>query len=82
MARDLVSEPTSSELFAYFEEMSLSAPLEAHWHLAFVGVDPFRIGEGIGSALLAHTLDRIDGEEGQRTVPAAEIGRRRLSTPR
>lgn len=62
MARDLVSEPTSSELFAYFEEMSLSAPLEPHWHLAFVGVDPFRVGEGIGSALLAHTLDRIDGE--------------------
>jgi ribosomal protein S18 acetylase RimI-like enzyme len=32
------------------------------WHLAFIGVDPFWHGQGIGAALLSHMLERIDDE--------------------
>lgn len=62
LARDTVSEPTRSELLSIFEQMSGSVPPEPHWHLAFIGVDPFWIGQGIGAALLGHALDRIDQE--------------------
>jgi ribosomal protein S18 acetylase RimI-like enzyme len=62
LAHDRVPEPTRSVLLQIFEQMGASVPPEPHWHLAFVGVDPFWIGNGIGAALLEHTLDRIDEE--------------------
>ena len=58
---DRVPEPTRSVLLAIFEQMGASVPPEPHWHLAFVGVDPFWIGNGIGAALLEYTLDRSTG---------------------
>lgn len=33
---------------------------QPHWYLAFVGVAPHKQGHGIGSAVLAHMLDRCD----------------------
>ncbi len=65
VARDAVSEPTRSVLLSIFEQMSGSVPAEPHWHLAFVGVDPFWSGSGIGAALLGDALDRIDEEGSQ-----------------
>ena len=65
LARDTVSEPARSELRSIFEQMSESAPQGPHWHLAFIGVDPFWHGKGIGSALLSHALERIDEEGSQ-----------------
>lgn len=35
-------------------------PLESHWYLAVIGIDPFRQHQGIGSALLAPVLERCD----------------------
>lgn len=32
----------------------------AHWYLGFIGTDPGHQGQGLGTALLAHTLDRCD----------------------
>src|SRR5829696_4670458 len=60
LARDRVSEPIRSELRSIFEQMSQSVPPAPHWHLAFIGVDPFWHGQGIGAALLTHALDTID----------------------
>jgi ribosomal protein S18 acetylase RimI-like enzyme len=37
-------------------------PDERHWYLATLGTDPSRQGQGIGSALLATMLARIDEE--------------------
>jgi GNAT superfamily N-acetyltransferase len=35
-------------------------PVDPHWYLAFMGVDPSAQGQGIGSALLAAVLTRAD----------------------
>ncbi|MFN2545554.1 MAG: GNAT family N-acetyltransferase [Actinomycetota bacterium] len=37
-------------------------PLETHWYLPFLGTLPDRQGRGLGSALLAHMGERLDGE--------------------
>ena len=37
-------------------------PLEPHWHLPLIGVDPAHQGKGIGSALLSHILDVCDAQ--------------------
>ncbi|MFL5778307.1 MAG: GNAT family N-acetyltransferase [Chloroflexota bacterium] len=62
LARDRVGEPIRSALRSIFEEMSESVPAAPHWHLAFIGVDPFWHGQGIGAALLGYALDRVDDE--------------------
>jgi GNAT superfamily N-acetyltransferase len=60
VALGAISEPKRSQLLSIFDEMSASTPQEPHWHLAFIGVDPYWHGQGIGSALLQHALSLID----------------------
>jgi ribosomal protein S18 acetylase RimI-like enzyme len=36
------------------------APDEPHWHLEFLGVDPDRQGQGVGSQVLSFGLRRAD----------------------
>jgi len=43
-------------------QMDQHHPTEAHWYLEVIGTDPSRRGRGIGSALMAPMLERIDGE--------------------
>jgi ribosomal protein S18 acetylase RimI-like enzyme len=62
LARETVSASIRQDLFAIFEQMAESVPSEPHWHLAFIGVDPFCHGHGLGAALLTHALERIDAE--------------------
>jgi GNAT superfamily N-acetyltransferase len=45
-----------------FEMLGRHHPQEPHWYLAFMGVDPARQNQGIGSALLAAVLARADAE--------------------
>jgi len=47
--------------FNRMEQFHQSMPPE-HWHLAVLGTDPSRQGEGVGSALLQPVLDRCDAE--------------------
>lgn len=51
---------SSQQLFAGFRELERLHPAEAHWHLAFAGVDPLRQGEGIGASLLQPVIARAD----------------------
>lgn len=42
----------------FWDWLESSVPTEPHWMLDMVGVDPARQGEGIGSALVRHGVDR------------------------
>jgi GNAT superfamily N-acetyltransferase len=45
------------ELDELFEE---NHPVDPHWHGAFFAVTPARQGQGLGTALIGHTLARLD----------------------
>jgi ribosomal protein S18 acetylase RimI-like enzyme len=62
MVEHSIRPDIQESLGAYFEQMDESLPREPHWHLAFIGVDPALMGQGIGGALLEHALARIDRE--------------------
>jgi ribosomal protein S18 acetylase RimI-like enzyme len=50
------------EIFAFIKQMDSSHPSEPHWYLPMIGVDPAKQGQGYGSALLKHALERCDAE--------------------
>jgi GNAT superfamily N-acetyltransferase len=49
-------------VFTILEHMSGYHPTEPHWYLPLIGVEPAMQGHGLGSALLAHVLERVDRE--------------------
>jgi ribosomal protein S18 acetylase RimI-like enzyme len=57
-----IPEENQQEIFAFMEQMDRSHPSEPHWYLPMIGVDPGKQGNGYGSALLKHALERCDGE--------------------
>ena len=57
-----IPEKNQQEIFAFMEQMDRSHPSEPHWYLPMIGVDPAQQGNGYGSALLKHALERCDGE--------------------
>ncbi|MEM8952642.1 MAG: GNAT family N-acetyltransferase [Verrucomicrobiota bacterium] len=48
------------EAFALFEQMDDFHPKEEHWYLPLIAVEPAQQNQGLGSALLKHTLTRCD----------------------
>jgi ribosomal protein S18 acetylase RimI-like enzyme len=54
-----VTGPQRHEAAETFAQMRAYYPDEPHWHLALLGVDPLRQGEGLGSALLDYSLTRM-----------------------
>lgn len=46
-------------------------PKAPHWYLFFLAVDPARQGQGLGSALLKHTLRPIDAAGGDAYLEAS-----------
>lgn len=46
-----------------FDEIERYIPQEPFWYLALLGVDPAHQGEGVGSALLTHTLRQCDEKQ-------------------
>jgi GNAT superfamily N-acetyltransferase len=48
------------DLMGVFEQMAHYHPHEPHWYLPLIGVDPARQGQGQGSALMHHALERCD----------------------
>jgi ribosomal protein S18 acetylase RimI-like enzyme len=61
-----VAEQQRTDVFAMFDQMDAHHPVEPHWYLPLIGVDPACQGRGLGSLLLEHTLTRCDRDR----VPA------------
>lgn len=58
-----VLDPAFLEAAApFFEQMEEHHPKTPHWYLPMIGVDPAYQGEGVGSALLAKALERVDAD--------------------
>lgn len=56
-------EPARQEaVLSLLQQMSSFHPLDAHWYLPLIGVDPAKQGRGHGAALLRHALERVDRE--------------------
>lgn len=60
--RETLEEPIRSETFSILDQMDAFHTKEPHWYLSIIGVDPARQREGIGSALLRHSLEPCDRE--------------------
>ena len=59
---ETTSEANRDDILAAFEQMDRYHPKDPHWYLAMIGVDPARQGQGVGSALLRHSLAQVDGQ--------------------
>jgi ribosomal protein S18 acetylase RimI-like enzyme len=57
-----IPEEKQQDIFAFMERMDTSHPSEPHWYLPMIGVDPAKQGNGYGSTLLKHALERCDSE--------------------
>ena len=57
-----LTEATGEVVGQLTEAMAHYHPHEPHWYLAFIGVDPARQGQGLGSALLKAGLARCDAD--------------------
>jgi ribosomal protein S18 acetylase RimI-like enzyme len=57
-----VSSAIRPDLMGVFEQMGDYHPAEPHWYLPLIGVDPVCHGQGLGSALMRHALQRCDAD--------------------
>jgi ribosomal protein S18 acetylase RimI-like enzyme len=60
--QDTIPERRQAEVCGLFEQLDKWHPAEPHWYLPMIGVDPAKQGNGYGSALLKHSIERCDGE--------------------
>jgi ribosomal protein S18 acetylase RimI-like enzyme len=60
LLQNTVSPARLEEVSAVLEQMAKFHPSGPHWYLPLIGVDPARQGQGLGSALLNHALQRCD----------------------
>ncbi len=59
--RDRYVDPEILEDFAgWIEKSSAFRPVEPHWYLTLIAVDPVKCGRGYGAALMAHALRICD----------------------
>jgi ribosomal protein S18 acetylase RimI-like enzyme len=57
-----VAREKQDDMAAVVEEMGRYHPEGPHWYLPFIGVEPSRQGQGLGSALLGTSLSRCDAD--------------------
>jgi ribosomal protein S18 acetylase RimI-like enzyme len=62
LLQDTIPEEDQADVFALLQAMDRNHPVEPHWYLPMIGVDPAKQGNGYGSALLKHALRRCDGQ--------------------
>ena len=55
-----IAERRKPGVFALLAQMDSYHPAEPHWYLPMIGVLPDKQGNGYGSALLKHALERCD----------------------
>jgi ribosomal protein S18 acetylase RimI-like enzyme len=60
LCRETLEEPVLSEVLSILDKMDAFHTKEPHWYLTIIGVDPTRQREGIGAALLRHSLAPCD----------------------
>lgn len=60
LTRETVPADRLEDVLGVFEEMGRWHPEEPVWYLAMIGVDPQARNRGLGSALMAHGLARVD----------------------
>lgn len=59
--RDRYFDPKILDDFAgWIEKSSAFRPLEPHWYLTLIAVDPVKCGRGYGAALMSHALKISD----------------------
>lgn len=58
--QDLGPCPLKDLMEESFEKFLKYHPQEPHWYMSFMGVDPSFQGQGIGSAILKHSLQECD----------------------
>lgn len=73
-----VSERDQADVFDVLGQMAAAHPSEPHWYLPFIGVTPLRQGQGVGSALLRHSLARCDRDGQLAYLDATTSESRRL----
>jgi len=78
LAQRAVAERDQEKVFAFMGQMGEFHPTEPHWYLPFIGVDPLRQGEGLGSALLQHALQIVDRDKLPAYLEATSADIRRL----
>lgn len=59
---ETVAPTRHRDTFAVLGQMDKAHPTFPHWYLPWLGVDPARQGNGIGSELLAHCLRIVDSD--------------------
>lgn len=60
---DAVAPEKQAVMAGVVEAMVRCHPVEPHWYLPFIGVEPARQGRGLGAALLRHTLATCDAAQ-------------------
>jgi ribosomal protein S18 acetylase RimI-like enzyme len=62
LVQNTVAKDLQGDLFALFEQMAGFHPVEPHWYLPLIGVDPMQQNKGYGSMLMQHALGVCDRE--------------------
>jgi ribosomal protein S18 acetylase RimI-like enzyme len=57
---ETVADEKHEELFAVLGQMGEAHPVDPHWYLPWLAVEPARQGDGLGGRLLAHCLATVD----------------------
>jgi GNAT superfamily N-acetyltransferase len=57
-----VRPETRDDLYAMLEQMGQFHPIEPHWYLPLIGVDPAAQGRGYGALLMKGILDQCDAQ--------------------
>jgi ribosomal protein S18 acetylase RimI-like enzyme len=63
LLQQTVPKENQEDVFAVLEQMGNYHPIEPHWYLPMIGVDPSQQGKGYGSALMQHALVQCDREK-------------------
>jgi GNAT superfamily N-acetyltransferase len=75
-----VAPERHADTFAVLEQMERAHPVEPHWYLSWLAVDPARQNAGLGGRLLERDLARVDADHlpayletpNPRTIPFYE----------
>lgn len=60
--RETIPQPRLDDALGMLEAMDEHEPEDAHWHLAFIGVDSSRQGEGLGGHVMREGVGMCDAQ--------------------